>query len=724
MKKVLLLPAILTIFTFYGTAQKEGSELNFAEDRGFNQGAVSGAQAGEITLSRIAYFDSRKDSVIVLRSFNPGTELQLFSWDHSLRLEFERTESPNDPNTFYSHKLEGFEKYWSEPSKVNYARFSMLPTGKYVFRVRSRVGAGPWNTHELALNLIVHPPWWASLWAYVVYASLLLALLLFVRRYEINRQTLKANLKMETLEAEKLKELDHFKSELYADLTHEFRTPLTVILGMVEQMKDNPKRYTDDGIKLIERNSKNLLHLINQLLDLSKLDNKAFKLYLQQSDIIPYLRYVTEAFQTFANSRNLALRFVPAIDSLLMDYDPEQVKQVLTNLISNAVKFTPSGGDISIKVSRKKNDLIIEVQDTGIGISEADLTRVFDRFYQAREANNRHREGTGIGLAHTKELLNVMGGHIGVSSKLGEGSTFAVSIPISNNAALVLKEDYSRYQVLPVASTSAEEKPDQKEKAPNKSLPHLLIIEDNPDVVIYLKTCLEDQYQVGVAYNGEIGIRMALDSIPDLIISDLMMPEKDGYDVCNTLKNDERTSHIPIILLTAKTDAASKISGLRRGADAYLIKPFDKEELLVRLEMLVQRQKRMVAHFSRELHASIKPDELHTGAEEAIQVENTFMHKLQEIVEKNYDDEGFSLTQLCHKIGMSRSQLFRKLQALSGTSPSDYIRSYRLGKAKILLQSTDLNVSEVAWKVGYKDPAHFSKSYQEEFGFPPSATER
>ncbi|MCB0525916.1 MAG: response regulator, partial [Saprospiraceae bacterium] len=286
------------------------------------------------------------------------------------------------------------------------------------------------------------------------------------------------------------------------------------------------------------------------------------------------------------------------------------------------------------------------------------------------------------------------------------------------------KEDYSRYQVLPVASTSAEEKPDQKEKAPNKSLPHLLIIEDNPDVVIYLKTCLEDQYQVGVAYNGEIGIRMALDSIPDLIISDLMMPEKDGYDVCNTLKNDERTSHIPIILLTAKTDAASKISGLRRGADAYLIKPFDKEELLVRLEMLVQRQKRMVAHFSRELHASIKPDELHTGAEEAIQVENTFMHKLQEIVEKNYDDEGFSLTQLCHKIGMSRSQLFRKLQALSGTSPSDYIRSYRLGKAKILLQSTDLNVSEVAWKVGYKDPAHFSKSYQEEFGFPPSATER
>ena len=246
-------------------------------------------------------------------------------------------------------------------------------------------------------------------------------------------------------------------------------------------------------------------------------------------------------------------------------------------------------------------------------------------------------------------------------------------------------------------------------------LPHLLLIEDNPDVVTYLKSCLNDVYQLDVAYNGLIGIEKAIENIPDLIISDVMMPEKNGYEVCDTLKNDERTSHIPIILLTAKADAASKIAGLRRGADAYLSKPFDREELLVRLAKLVERQRRMVAYFSaRSPIPEVKKED--------VQVEDEFIQKVQHLIEQHYKDEDFGLPQLCQKIRMSRSQLYRKWKALTGASPSDFIRSYRLNKARGLLETSGLNVSEVAWEVGYKDIAHFSKSYQEAFGFPPSAT--
>lgn len=277
--------------------------------------------------------------------------------------------------------------------------------------------------------------------------------------------------------------------------------------------------------------------------------------------------------------------------------------------------------------------------------------------------------------------------------------------------------------MVPAERASTTRHSEAKEGPASKDKPHLLLIEDNPDVVIYLKSCLENLYQLDVAYNGRIGIEKALDYIPDLIISDVMMPEKDGYQVCDTLKNDERTSHIPIILLTARADAASRIAGLRRGADAYLAKPFDKEELLVRLEKLVERQQRMVAYFAQS-HPSENSASLSETETEAIRQEDAFIQKVLRIVEENYGDEDFGLPQLCRKIGMSRSQLYRKLNALIGESPSDFIRSYRLNKARTLLETTELNVSEVAWKVGYKNLAHFSKSYQDAFGELPSATNK
>ena len=704
-------------------------------------------KAAQMVLTSFEYTDERRDTILRKTKFATNPEIHLHHWDWSYTFEYALTDYDNPKEILYSYKMEGYKDGWSAPSKFNFTRFNSLPAGEYTFRVKARDSHGHWHPNELAVKVVVHPPWWATWWAYLAYFFLLSGLAYAIFSFLKKRLLLQNELKLEHEEAIRLKELDSFKTRLYTNLTHEFRTPLTVILGMVGQIRSEPKKYLEEGAHLIEANGQNLLRLINQLLDLSKLENKSFQLHLQRSDIVPYLRYVTESFHSYANHKNLSLRFFTTLESLEMDYDSEQIKQVLTNLISNAVKFTPSGGEVQVSVKadqinereraitlgRDKSSnphIHITVSDTGIGISRENLPHIFDRFYQVDGSHTREGEGTGIGLAHTQELVHVMGGEISVESEVGKGSVFTLRLPVTKNAPASDRVT-SRHPVTLTHVPMSEEltsshpltSPDHSSLITHHSSPpQLLIIEDNPDVVAYLKTCLEGLYQLDVAYNGQIGIEKAFENIPDLIISDVMMPEKDGYQVCETLKNDDRTSHIPIILLTAKADAGSKLTGLKRGADAYLTKPFDKEELLVRLKMLVERQKRMAAYFSKNLLGGTAAASNET--EEAIQVEDIFMQRLRQMVEDNYSDENFALPQLCQKIGMSRSQLFRKMQAVSDTSPADFIRSYRLNKAKTLLETTDLSVSEVTWKVGYKDLAHFSKSYLEAFGIPPSSSRK
>ncbi|MEO1262621.1 MAG: ATP-binding protein [Bacteroidota bacterium] len=677
-----------------------------------------------VALSSFEYVDEQQDSTIRRLDFTVEPTIHIHHWHRSFSFEYVLTDFSNPTEVNYSYQMEGYEDVWSTPSKFNFTRFSSLPSGKYIFRVKAKDSHGLWHPNQLKVNIIVHPPWWATWWAYLAYVLLLLAIGFTIFYYSKKRWQLQNELKTEQAEANRLKELDSFKSQLYTNLTHEFRTPLTVILGMTNQIKNQPDKYLESGTRLIETNGKNLLRLINQLLDLSKLENKSFQLNLQNGDIIPYLRYITESFQTFANSKNLSLRFFTTLEKQEMDFDPEQIKQVMTNLISNAVKFTPSGGEVKVKVGRSGNDLLEMVfTDTGIGISAENLPHIFDRFYQVDGSQTRQGEGTGIGLAHSQELVKLMGGKIAVESELKKGTIFKVLLPITQLATSKLTEGPLTIRPNnPVPVPSPTENPTST--ILHSQLPSLLIIEDNPDVVVYLKSCLEGLYQLDVAYNGKIGIEKALEHIPDLIISDVMMPEKDGYEVCDTLKNDERSSHIPIVLLTAKADAASKLTGLRRGADTYLAKPFDKEELLVWLEKLLERQQRMAAYFSKKIQGNGQGRPVEKAIQEAVEAEDAFIQKVRKIVSENYSDESFGLPQLCQKIGMSRSQLFRKMKALIGRSPSEFIRTYRLNEAKSLLKSTELNVSEVAWKVGYKDLAHFSKSFQEAFGVPPSATNK
>lgn len=673
-------------------------------------------------LSSFEYADENRDTIFKNYNLTNHAEITLEHGSKSLTFEYVLTDFRASDKVEYSYKLEGDEDIWSIPSTLNITRFVSLPAGSYTFRVKAKDEYGIWYPKQLAIKIIILPPWWKTNWAYFIY-FLIFAGLTYVAFYFVKKRLkLQAQLKREQEEALRLKELDNFKSKLYTNLTHEFRTPLTVILGMVQQIRNEPKKYLDEGTRMIETNGRNLLRLINQLLDLSKLEDRSFQLKLQQSDIIPYLKYITESFHTYVNSKNLSLQFFTTEESLIMDHDPEQIKQVMTNLISNAVKFTPSGGEVIVRIMKENEQLKIEVKDTGIGIAEDDLVNIFDRFYQVDGSMTREGEGTGIGLAHTQELVKLMGGKISVNSVLEKGSTFIIHLPIRNQASIektILKKETTNkinldLKNLPNLDAPIIEKND---------LPQLLIIEDNHDVVVYLKSCLENFYQIDVAYNGQIGIEKAIEHIPDLIISDVMMPQKNGFEVCDFLKNDERTSHIPIILLTAKADADSKIVGLKRGADAYLSKPFDKEELIIRLEKLVERQQKMRTYFSSKTIGKIESIETE-GIEEAIQIEDAFIQKIKKIIEENYSDENFALPQLCQKIRMSRSQLFRKMKALVDTSPSNFIRTYRLEKAKHLLETTDMNVSEVSWEVGFKDVSHFSKTFQSEFGYLPSATNK
>ncbi|MEM8908986.1 MAG: ATP-binding protein, partial [Bacteroidota bacterium] len=421
--------------------------------------------------------------------------------------------------------------------------------------------------------------------------GLLSLLLLSGFAFQRRRKVLQRQLQLEQQEAQRLKELDQFKAKLYTNLTHEFRTPLTVILGMAEKVRTEPKRFLNEGTHLIERNGNSLLRIINQLLDLSKLDNHSFSLQLQQSDIIAYLRYLTDSFHSYANGKNLSLRFFSNQEQLLMDHDPEQVKQIMTNLLSNAIKFTPAGGEVKVRVIKSDEHLSIEVKDDGIGIPQSALPHIFERFYQVDDSTTRAFEGTGIGLAHTKELVKLMEGEISVQSTpergvAGEttGSIFAIKLPIRHQAPRLDHASWPPEEMAWSRLDASIPTPSRKDK-PRSTI---LIVEDNPDVVIYLKSCLENDYQLEVAYNGSIGIEKAIATIPDLIISDVMMPGKDGFEVCDALKRDERTSHIPIVLLTAKADLSDRLVGLERGADAYLAKPFQREELLIRLQKLLE----------------------------------------------------------------------------------------------------------------------------------------
>ncbi len=520
--------------------------------------------------------------------------------------------------------------------------------------------------------------------------------------------------------AVRLQELDTFKSRLYTNITHEFRTPLTVILGMAQQASEKPQESLQEGMTLITRNGQNLLNLVNQILDLSKLESGNLSLHYQQGDVVNFVEYILESLHSLAQSKGVQMHFLSDMEVLTIDFDQTRLQQVVTNLLSNAIKFTPKGGHIYLSLHTQKEALVLKVKDNGAGIPPDKLPLIFDRFYQVDDTATRHGEGTGIGLTLTKELVELMGGKITVQSPApdGVGTEFSVSLPIHQNAEMGPAKLPAPLMTAPsfsdeMAATQTTESP----LSPNPDLPLLLLIEDNTDVAMYIKACLEGRYTIEWAANGAIGIERALETIPDIIISDVMMPEKDGYEVCQTLKNDERTSHVPIVLLTAKADVQSKLEGLGVGADAYLSKPFLKEELFIRLEKLVELRRRLQEKYAGKDFVAFSRE---APAPAMSSPDDVFLKRATSFILADLDDAEFGNEELARKMIMSESSLNRKMKALTDKTLSLFIRSVRLQQGKILLQTTDLNISEIAYSVGFTDPAYFSRIFSQEFGAAPS----
>ena len=558
-----------------------------------------------------------------------------------------------------------------------------------------------------------------------------LVLIFVIARY--NRLKKQSNEALKRLNNEilkqkvKLEKLDGIKSRFFTNISHEFRTPLTVIAGMAEQIRKSPNKRLEKGLSMIKHNSACLLHLVNQILDLGKLETGGLRLRLILGDIIFYVSFIAESFHSLAENKKIKLYFKTEERELLMDYDKEKILRIVSNLLSNAIKFTPEGGEVHFSISKETSTsgetLVLQIRDTGIGISKEKLPYIFDRFYQADDAKIRNAEGAGIGLALTRELVKLMGGSISVVSEENAGATFTIQLPISHAAAF---EDTLAEQVqldgidtitAAISTNDLQQVSTETTNAPPSvltDLPVILIIEDNTDVIQYLVSMLEDDYQIMIATNGEEGINKAIEQIPHLIVSDIMIPKQDGFEVCKTLKNDQRTSHIPVILLTAKADEESRIMGFEQGADAYLSKPFNQKELLVRIEKLLETRRRLQARY-QNLELSVTAEDLVTGQED------TFIAKVKEIMEANLSNDGFGIPELCQEIGMSRSQLHLKIKALTNRSTTRFIRLIRLHKAKELLQTSDLNITQVAYEVGFKDPSYFTRTFTEEFNLSPRA---
>jgi signal transduction histidine kinase/DNA-binding response OmpR family regulator/ligand-binding sensor domain-containing protein len=667
-----------------------------------------------ILLSGVSKLSTEGDGAMVTLPEHQwkGKRLSLAHRENTLEVSFALLDYRHPRSIQYEYALTpaGQTPKWVSTAGKNTVRFANLAPGRYLFSVKGRNGYGIWTDEPATLTILIHPPWWATWWAYAAYTTIGILILLGLRRYDLSR-------KLAAAEARRLRELDEFKNRFFTNITHEFRTPLTVILGTSDQLETKAGQPLQGKLGLIRRNGEHLLRLINQILDLSKLESDTLRINYVQGDIIPFLRYIAESLQSLAENQGVGLYTDMDTQGLVMDYDPERLLQIVYNLLSNAIKFTPAGGEVRMQAVVLEKRLKLRVSDTGIGLAEEDLPYIFDRYYQAKHTRENNMGGTGIGLALTRELVETMGGSIQVKSAPGQGTTFTLLLPITQQATVTAPP-----LIQPLGRT---EKPPAPNGQAASTAHQILLVEDNPDVAEYLRDCLRPHYQLDFAPNGRIGIEKALESVPDLIVSDVMMPEKDGFEVCESLKNDLRTSHIPIVLLTAKAEVEHRIAGLQRGADAYLAKPFHEAELRATLDNLIELRRKLQLKFQQERPQSVegsKPPVQPPSATEAI--EEAFLQKVRDIIQTHLDDTAFTVEALSQQLSMSPRQLHRKLTALTDQTPSAIIRDTRLAKAKSMLETTDKNVSEVAYATGFDDPKYFSRVFKKAYGLPPSKVGR
>jgi len=655
----------------------------------------------------------------LLHPVGESEEIVISYRENIISFEYAALNFGNPQKNQYMYKLENFFDSWVDAGNNRLASFTNLDPGTYIFRVKGSNSDGVWNETGASIRLIVTPPPWRTWWAYLFYVVVGMSVLYGWRRYDINRIRMRNELKLKQVETESLRELDEMKSKFFANISHEFRTPLTMIVGPVEQMleteTDGQRRKKLTSLRV---NAGRLLKLINQLLDLSRLESGKTQLRVARGDFLRFLKGIAMSFDSLAERRQIVLQFRSQEEKVEFLFDHDAIEKIFNNLISNAFKFTGEGGIVSIDVAiNPKGNVEVTVSDTGIGIPADKVALIFDRFYQVDSSSTRAYEGTGIGLALVKELIDRHHGTITATSTEGQGSAFTVHLPTADQTyaddetvtqpitehQLERKEDFET-----VTGPGTEDAPAQSE---DETI--VLVVEDNAEVRAYVCEHLQGLFRVVEAADGEEGVNRALSIIPDLVISDLMMPKKNGYELCLELKSNEKTSHVPVILLTAKAGEEDKLAGLHLGADDYLVKPFSSKELVARVQNLIAIRRKLREHFRQTV--ILKPSEV-----TATSIDREFLAKALAVVEKYLGDEEFTVEKLGHELAMSRMQLHRKLVALTNQPASTFIRTVRLQRAAALLDQSAGTVSEIAFQAGFGSPAYFTKCFREEFGILPS----
>ena len=538
----------------------------------------------------------------------------------------------------------------------------------------------------------------------------------FRNRQKLKQQEAELALQLKKSEAEQLRKLDEVKSNFFANISHEFRTPLTLILGPLEQMMQNtlsgsPEKY----YRIMHRNGTRLLGLVNQLLDLSRIEGGKMELRVSKYDLNQLVKIMAYSFESQAEQKQINLVVKTQAKAIEMWYDQDKMEKILTNLLSNAFKFTADEGRIEVTTFQQNDHAQVIVSDNGIGMSKDQQLHIFDRFFKTGAVSDL-QASSGIGLALTKELVELHNGKIEVQSEEDAGTRFIISLPIGKthfkDAIFIKPQKNNLYQNAKIQIEPPLTESTSQYKGKGESL--VLVVEDNEDVRNYIVEQIQEHFKVVIAENGKTGMEKALKLIPDLIISDLMMPEVNGIELCKQVKANEKTSHIPIIMLTAKSEKEDKLTGLEVGADDYLIKPFDKNELLIRAKNLIRQRKTLQAFIASQ-GFDFKPSEVAVNP-----VDKEFLKKVKTAIEESMDEETFGVVDLGKAVNMSRSQLHRKLKAMTGKSPNEIIREMRLARAKEFLEKNAGNASEVAFMVGFNSVAYFSKCFKDQYGFSPS----
>lgn len=689
---------------------KQSSPLAFTDLRIFNK-SVS---IGEAVNGR----------VILPQSISQTESITLKHKENVLSIEFAALNFSNAEKNKYAYKLEGFNEDWTTTDgKMRVATYTNLDPGDYVFRVKAATNNDVWNKEELTLHIKILPPFWKTPWAYVLYALVLGGILWFSRHMVVQRARIRFQMEQQRKEAQRMHELDMMKIRFFTNVSHEFRTPLSLIMTPVEKLIQQSE---DDGqqkqFRLIHRNARRLLNLVNQLLDFRKMEVQELRLNAVPADIVKFTKEISYSFTDIADKKNIRFNFHTALDSLVSSFDHDKLERILFNLISNAFKFTPEHGSVTVALHGEEKEpgklyLAIQVKDTGIGIPKEKQEQIFERFFQHDTPGSIVNQGSGIGLAITKEFVKLHNGFITVDSEPEKGSCFTVWLPvqpatITATAPVTTLNGHTTATAALMQPETLEPEPAPAD-IPDSRKKMLLLVEDNEDFRFYLKDNLRQYFTILEAADGKEGWQKALANHPDLVVSDISMPEMDGIDLCKKIKKDQRTSHIPVILLTALAGEQQQLKGLETGANDYLTKPFNFEILLSRIRNLLSQQ--AIARKTFEKRIEISPADISVASPD-----EQFLHQVMEIIEKNMANPDFSVEELSKGVFMSRVALYKKILALTGKTPIEFIRSVRLKRATQLLEKSQMTVAEIAYEVGFNNPKYFSKYFKMEYHVLPS----